>query len=1131
MVRAVEAHHQREPPRRRALGRAVPGPGAARRATSVGAAPARAHRRAARRTSPATSRPTSPGCSPSGATYRRPAAPCPATSRCCSPAPRRRGAGPRRARAAGVPAVDRRRRQRLRHAAPRGDWLTLLEALEQPHRTGPGPGGRADLVLRGTTPRARSTPAATTSPTRSPNACALGRAASRRAASPRCSRRCRRRAAARVLPGSTASGGSPTCATSARRCTRPPAASGSAWSRCSSWLREERREAGSTATERTRRLDTDAAAVQLVTIHAQQGPPVPGRLPARLFDRYVARRRRPLFHDDDGTPLPRRRRGRPGGRPAGRGRGGGRRGAAAAVRRAHPRPVARSSPGGRRPGTPPDSPLHRLLFGATPGRRAASPTGLAVPTDDEALAASTGGSGRGVRRSRQPSVGPTPVRCLAPSRPGPARRALASTAERRHRLAAHLLLRADPRPRSKLVASAVERARGARHRRRGPGRRGPPPAAAPVEQARLGDRTCRRRWPTCRPARRSARWCTPSSSTPTRGPPRPARRAARHDRRAASLVAGRRSTRGAGRRAGRRLRHLARPARRRRDAAPTIGPRDRLRELDFELPLAGGDDLAARRRPAGRARATSPRCCAATCRPSDPLRAYADAARTRARRPVAARLPHRLDRRGAARARPGPARYLVVDYKTNWLGDPPSDRCTRADDYTPATAGRRRWPTPTTRCRRCSTPSCCTASCAGGSPATTPSGTSAACSTSTCAACAARTPRVVDGSRAASSPGGRRSRWSSRSPTCSTGVPEGGAVMTDRVATALRCRRRTTDRLAPARRRAAGATSTTPACSTSADVHVATRLGALGGETDERVLLAVALAVRAVRRGSVCLDLATVADAPPRPLARPAARRAGRTAGRRRCADRRRRASCAWSDGLLYLDRYSARGGQVVPRPASACRTQPPPTVDGTPPDASRAPVPASRPGRTTASSGAAAAPAPPVDDGAHRRPRHRQDHDGRPAARCSLEQQPTDAGRCGSRCRADRQGRGPAPGVAWTRGRDLPDDADRDRRRRPARRRRCTDCSAGGPTRHPLPRTTGSNRLPYDVVVVDETSMVSLTMMARLLEAVRPDARLVLVGDPDQLASVEAGAVLADLVEGFAAREIDLGRPTRWSR
>src|SRR6202008_304942 len=62
-------------------------------------------------------------------------------------------------------------------------------------------------------------------------------------------------------------------------------------------------------------------------------------------------------------------------------------------------------------------------------------------------------------------------------------------------------------------------------------------------------------------------------------------------------------------------------------------------------------------------------------------------------------------------------------------------------------------------------------------------------------------------------------------------------------------------------------------------------------------------------------------------------------------------------------------------------------------------------------------------------------------------------------------------------------------------------------------------NRLPHDVIVVDETSMVSLTMMARLLEAVRPQARLILVGDPDQLASVEAGAGLADLLDGLGAR------------
>ncbi len=58
-------------------------------------------------------------------------------------------------------------------------------------------------------------------------------------------------------------------------------------------------------------------------------------------------------------------------------------------------------------------------------------------------------------------------------------------------------------------------------------------------------------------------------------------------------------------------------------------------------------------------------------------------------------------------------------------------------------------------------------------------------------------------------------------------------------------------------------------------------------------------------------------------------------------------------------------------------------------------------------------------------------------------------------------------------------------------------------------------NRLPHDLVIVDESSMMSLTMTTRLLEAVRPQARLVLVGDPDQLVSIDAGAVLADLVAG----------------
>lgn len=57
------------------------------------------------------------------------------------------------------------------------------------------------------------------------------------------------------------------------------------------------------------------------------------------------------------------------------------------------------------------------------------------------------------------------------------------------------------------------------------------------------------------------------------------------------------------------------------------------------------------------------------------------------------------------------------------------------------------------------------------------------------------------------------------------------------------------------------------------------------------------------------------------------------------------------------------------------------------------------------------------------------------------------------------------------------------------------------------------TNPLPHTVVIVDESSMVSLSLMAKLLDAVRPGARLVLVGDPRQLASVEAGAVLGDIV------------------
>lgn len=60
--------------------------------------------------------------------------------------------------------------------------------------------------------------------------------------------------------------------------------------------------------------------------------------------------------------------------------------------------------------------------------------------------------------------------------------------------------------------------------------------------------------------------------------------------------------------------------------------------------------------------------------------------------------------------------------------------------------------------------------------------------------------------------------------------------------------------------------------------------------------------------------------------------------------------------------------------------------------------------------------------------------------------------------------------------------------------------------------RHDAANPLPLDVLVVDEASMIDLEMMASLLGALPAHARLILLGDKDQLASVEAGAVLGDL-------------------
>ncbi len=76
--------------------------------------------------------------------------------------------------------------------------------------------------------------------------------------------------------------------------------------------------------------------------------------------------------------------------------------------------------------------------------------------------------------------------------------------------------------------------------------------------------------------------------------------------------------------------------------------------------------------------------------------------------------------------------------------------------------------------------------------------------------------------------------------------------------------------------------------------------------------------------------------------------------------------------------------------------------------------------------------------------------------------------------------------------------------------------------------RHHGAHPLPADLLIVDEASMVDLALMTKLVAALRPEARLILLGDKDQLASVDAGAVLGDLCptgtriayrDGFARR------------
>ena len=332
---------------------------------------------------------------------------------------------------------------------------------------------------------------------------------------------------------------------------------------------------------------------------------------------------------------------------------------------------------------------------------------------------------------------------------------------------------------------------------------------------------------------------------------------------------------------------------------------------------------------------------------------------------------------------------------------------------------------------------------------------------------------------------------------------------------------------------------------TSADVRTAERLGALTGETDETVHLAAALAVRALRSGSACVDLrdvrtlvaedvtestaesgpagtplstgdaddgtpVTVAELPwPDDAAWEAAlRRSPAVAdGVDGPSDRPARLV----DHRLYLDRYW-RDEQVV-RAAVEERLATPLPVDGAALDAALARY---FPGE--------------ADD--------RQRLAAATAARSRLTVltggpgtgKTTTVARLVATLRDVLDGPSPrsraalrvafcAPtGKAAAR---LQEAVDTELARLGAGTVHATTIHrllGSRPDSRTRFRHDRTNRLPHDVVVMDEASMVSLPLLARVLEALRPDARLVLVGDRHQLASVEVGAVLGDLVDRLAS-------------
>ncbi|MGB7362664.1 MAG: exodeoxyribonuclease V subunit alpha [Rhodococcus sp. (in: high G+C Gram-positive bacteria)] len=301
---------------------------------------------------------------------------------------------------------------------------------------------------------------------------------------------------------------------------------------------------------------------------------------------------------------------------------------------------------------------------------------------------------------------------------------------------------------------------------------------------------------------------------------------------------------------------------------------------------------------------------------------------------------------------------------------------------------------------------------------------------------------------------------------------------------------------------------------TGADVHVAIRLGALGGESDEVVLLAIALAVRAVRAGSVCLDLTRLRDVSvddgvdveslpwPGDAAIDAALRVSPLVLGGDHGPLRPVLLVDTAEGtLLYLQRYYLQEKMI--RDVLDARGASTPTVDR---DAVRDELDALFPGAQSpdrqriAAAMAATGWTTVIAGGPGTGKTHTVARilalltslDG-PGLRIGLA---APTGKAAARLQESVAAQSADVGLPGSLAAMTV--------------HRLLGWQPGSRSRF---RFDSHNRLPYDVVVVDETSMVSSTLMSRLLEALRGDTRLILVGDPDQLTSVDAGAVLADLV------------------